>query len=619
MSKKISILFSILCILFFLRCSKQEGEDNQTEGETVILNSGDIEVSIDENAYLKAEEIAIDLPEGLDYSSIRIYLDSKLVLDLPKGELQFELTPENIPDGVVEMKIEIIDNESIIGSKTINVKIDNNGPSVDFGTLLEDSFVCGGGSIPLEVSDEVSKVASVIAYWGQEEIGQLSQRDSNSSFEMDFSELSLGERYLKLEMEDERNNRTVDSVLVKLAKKITQINFPEGFVRPGIDEIHVILSDSDGAFISSVTHSSGVAESLSICSTVEFDQSSEFILTFVSEFESALYGIYPYHNLTLALMGNEINLPQRSAPKSTSTVEIELPDSQQGDYVRASGQWSSALNYQGNILSGHFSRNYMVESLGSNNFFVMNFNPDIRDSYKWAFIEDPHTFFKLEDKDFSVDNVYRSQLNIVGTSLSPYLAVYGFENESHFNSLITHMLYWNPSLNRNNGYDYSYADIFYDVLYSIKVSNYSIEGLGTPPTTVSVPNRLIDYTFQDNMLQFSGLSDFEVGRAQFRNTEDAHILVEMYFDGMSTEVVVPEMPEFLGSKVTDIVNNGALEIRQCVVENYINISDYEAYITNIAMPSIPFYKVSPSRERIFKSSVSTSLLPMMEFPFYGRF
>jgi hypothetical protein len=620
MIKKYLKTIFLLCLIFF-SCSKQENNNVPTDNEnaTVVINPQDIELSIEDNSYLEPGKILIKLPEDVSHDMINVYLNSELIQELPDDSLSFEITLNNFADGAYVMKIEIIAKDKVIGTKSLNIKIDNNGPEVDFGYLLENNFVCGRMVLLPDIADQVSKVSSVKVFWGQEEIEQLSSTNSDYSFELDSSSLPLGEKYLKLEMQDERGNLTKDSVLVNLAKKITQINFPDGFVRPGVDEIHVILSESDGTYVSSVTHSSGVAETLSICSTVELDQSSEFILTFVSDFEDVVYGIYPYHNLTLNSVGSEINLAKRSGPTSTSTLEIELPDYKDGDYIRASGQWSSALNYQGNILSGHFSSNFTDESLESNNFFIMNFNPDIKESYKWAYIENPHTYFKLDDKDFNSNNVVNSDLNIVGSSLEPYLAVYGFENETHFNSLITHMLYWNPRLNKNNGFDYSYADIFYNVFYSIKVSNYSIEGLGHPPATVYVPNNSINYSFQNNKLSFSGLSDFEVGRAQLRNTDDAHIFVEMFFDGTSTEVVMPKLPEYLGSHVVDIVNNGALEITQCVVENYTNISNYDEYITNIFVPSVPFYKVSPSREKVFKSSVSTSLLPMTEFPFHERF
>ena len=619
MFKNYSKVLFLLSTIFFFNCSDQENNNDPINNENIVIDPQDIKLSIEDNSYLKAEEIIIKLPEDIAHNLIKIYMNSELFQELAYDNSNFKIAPNKFVDGIYVMKIEIIAENKVIGTKSLNIKIDNNGPEVDFGFLLEDNFVCGGIILPLGILDKVSMITSIKAFWGQEVIKQLTPTNSDYSFELDFSNLSLGERYLKLEMEDERSNITKDSVLVKLAKKITQINFPDGFVRPGVDEIHVILSESDGTYINSVTHSSGLAETLPICSTVEIDQSSEFILTFVSDFADKVYGIYSYHNLTLNLVGPEINLAKRSAPKSNSTVEIELPDYREGDYIRGSGQWNSALNYQGNILKGDFSRNFTVENLESDNFFIMNFNPDIKESYKWAYIQNPHTFFKLENGDFSSNNVIHSQLNIVGTSLEPFLAVYGFENESHFDSMISHMLYWNPRLNRNNGYDYSYADIFDDIFYSIKVSNYSIEGLGRPVTTVSVPNNFIDYSFENNILLFSGLSDFEVGRAQFTNNDDAHISVEMFFDGTSTEVVMPELPEFLGSQVVDIVNNRALEIKQCVVENYANISNYEEYITNIVVPSIPFYKVSPVRERVFKSSVSTSLLPMTEFPFYQRF
>ena len=614
----------LLSVMLLFSCSKEDNgiqsDDIPIENEdiTVSIDAEAIEISIENNSYLISEVVTIALPPEVNHDFINVYLNSELIQKLTDNSLSFEIDFTDIQDGVYELKIEIIAANEVIGRKTLNVKIDYNGPVVDFGHLLDDNLICGNTILSPEIVDAVSKVSSVKVFLEQTQIAEFTN-SADYSVVIDTQNLPLGERYLRFEMLDERRNMSQDSVQVKFAKKMLQINFPDGFVRPNVDEMHVILSKPDGSFVSSVTHSSGIAESLSICSTVEFEDTSEFILTFITDFQDKVYSIFPYHNLTLNSLGSEITLANRARPLSSKTVEIELPDYEEGDYIRSSGPWSSALNYQGNVLSGHFSSKFTYESLDTESFFIMNFNPDIERSYKWAFIENPHTFFKLKGDDFSSNNVVYSNLNIVGTGLAPFLSIYGFENESHFDSLVAHMLYWNPRLNQSNGYDFGYPDTFYDIFHSVKVSNYSIEGLGAPPSIINVPDKTIDYTFENNKLSFSGSPDFEVGRAQFNNLDDAHVFVEMFFDGSSEELFMPELPSFLGSQVVDIVNGGSLEIKQVVVEDYATIANYNEYISKIVVPSVPFYTVSPSRERIFKSSVSTSLLPMTEFPFHERF
>ena len=596
----------------------EEGIDNEQDNS---MASSEIILSIVENTVIDENDIQVSLPADADVDAVRIYMGSEVVTEITDDPLVFSIDVNSYEDGVYPLKVDVIRNGIVIGSRTFAIKIDNNGPILALDEVSPGQMICGALEISPAISDIVSDIAGVSVYLDDVLLSEFSGT-SNYSLLLNPDTQGLGTKNLKFVMQDVVGNESRDSLDLNFGKKLLSISFPQGFIRPNSEKMHVILSDANGGFLGSSTHQSGLAETLDICSVTDIQSDDEFILTFFRDFGDSVFFLYSYQDLTLQSTGTQINLAQRANGESLAYVNIDLPDYQDGYYVRGQGPWSNGFNYATrDIFSGSTYRDFNIPALGSDKMFIMNFHEDIPQSYSYAFVEDPYTVFKLEAGDFSSAGVVDDNLQVFGTSTSPFLSIYGFENSEHFNGLVSHMLYWNSSLSNINNYDYSYADIFDNILHSIKVSNYSVEGLGHPPASVVIPGHTIDYNYSENVLYLlRGVPGYEVGRAMMRNLDEAHIFLEVYFDGQDNSAVVPDIPRHLASsKLTDIIENNRLEMIQCIVEKYATLASYEEYISEVFVPSVPFYTVSPSRERIFKSSVSTSLLPMHEFPFYARF
>ena len=179
-------------------------------------------------------------------------------------------------------------------------------------------------------------------------------------------------------------------------------------------------------------------------------------------------------------------------------------------------------------------------------------------------------------------------------------------------------MFWDASLSgSNNLYNYSYADIFNDNFYSLRVGNYCKEGVGLPPSSISVPNLNVSFNYTGNTINFNGVSGYEVGRARLANQ---NVKIEFIFDGNSNQITVPTIPDgLIASDITELINNGNLDAVQAVSEDYSDFYSYSDYISNVLVTSNPFYITSSVRERIFINNNSNSIFPIFEFPYFERF
>lgn len=616
-------LFLLLSLFLFISCSNEE--TTPEEGEDIIQNIT-IELNIDNDVVITSDEITITVTGEIPISNLQVLLDDNVLKNFMAPPFTFSVNTEDYADGAYNLKVDLYSNGTKVGSKTILVKIDNTGPVLNLINVANNEIICSETTITPQITDEISSVKSLQVYL-EEELLLDTQNPSEFTFSLIPDNLSVGDSNLKFIMEDIQGNVSNDSINVKIAKKIITINFPDDFVRKDIDQIHVLLSDSNGKFLDSQTHSSGEKESLEFCSFQEFNNDTEFMISFVSDFDESIYWFYVYGNLTKEMLGNEIDLPARTAGITPAFPDLDVPFFNDNYYMRASTSWSSMI-YTNQTFSGHLSRTFTNEQLGTNKTFIQYYNKFVENDYQWAYLEDLHTKFSLEQEDFTSNEVTHGSIAVNGTFLRPFMSMYGFESEAHYNAISGHMIYWNPALlGSSNGYNYSYANIFDYIFYSFKVKNYTIEGSGTPPSVVDVPNSTIDYTYYGNNLTFAGLPEFEVGRLRLNGTNSGLITtdnpsvgMEFIFNGESTHVIIPEIPEGLFPPATkEVFDNQAFEVIQGAAENYSSLANYKDYISKVLVTGKPFYKVSDKRERVFKSSVGTQLLPINEFPFYERF
>lgn len=412
-----------------------------------------------------------------------------------------------------------------------------------------------------------------------------------------------------------------EEIPVNLGEEIVSIEFPDKFIRSN-QKFHVILSDSNGKVIDTKTHSKN-KEIIKLFMEENFDENTQFTLTFieVSGYNRLHYNVNVYSNLTKSMLNGGIVFQPRPFYLKGGSVKLETKGLD--SYILNARGYGYSMVKINNKLSGHYTSEFN-NNLDFNNVFVKYYDPsDINNNcYKWNFIDNISDVTLLDEDDFRTDEVVIGHLETNVPEELPLLELYGYENDLHFNQIAGHAIYSAnvPAFGFGGNHYYSYANIFPRTSYSLCFSNYSLFGLGLPPTNIDVPNKTISSTYsENNKITFSGLENFEVGRVGLDNYA-LNLNIEFVFDGKTTEIIIPEIPDnLLEDAVKNAINNGQLRQVQVVAENYENFNDYNDYVNNVLKTSSPFYVKSPKRERICKSYISNLIFPINEFPHLERF
>ena len=616
MNQTIRMALAVILLSLF-SCSKSDSSpspDPQPDPEGLSLD--DLTQSVDDNEVIQATEITFTLPQGTDNAEIRIYLDDALIGTLSEAPYVLDFDPTAYPDGTHSFRIVLYQDGQQVGSRSFSVRIDNLGPTVSLQGLDMETALCTSVTVQSTVSDAVSGIASVTALLD----GVLLWESSAAAGEIsiDPSSLSSGTHVLSFEMEDELGNQSQASFEFQTGLQAVEIIIPDDFIRTNVDVMHIILSDADGNVLDYATHNSGNSETLAFCAAGLEDPETRFILTFVSDFQSSVFGFTSYQDLTRDMFSEPIRLPERTGGLNPATVDIDFLDFQDGQYIRARPPWGSLQYYPTlGYIQGHASRTFSNPSLGTNKTLLMNYFPDVADSYSYALLEDIYNYQALTPADFTTEGVLYNNLEVIGSFQSPFVAVYGYESEAQLNALNGHELFWNPSLNPINNFDYAYPDIFYETIYKINVSNYSTDGIGAPPASVTVPQEQIAFSFSNGVLTFQGLTGYQTNRMRLRNIDGPHVTLYLVFDGQAQQAIVPQLPEgIFPDEVMALFATHQWELLQGSAEKYQGYGSYADYIYNSLVTPELFYLTSPRRERIWRSGVGGSFLPMEEFPHY---
>ncbi|MDL5514836.1 hypothetical protein QSE00_23705 [Arenibacter sp. M-2] len=615
---RIKILF--ITILFLLIACTEE--DSSSEKEKEIIQNILIELNIENDVVSTSEEITITLTGDALISKLEVLMDNGIIHDFNSPPYTLTLETQQYEDGEHTFRVDAYADGKIIGTKTIKIKIDNQGPILILDSISENEIICDEIQLSPSITDLVSSVEQLQVYL--DDLLLLEKENTTDyTFSLNPQELPTGIGNLIFVMEDALGNVSKDSMAIGIANKFFRINFPNDFMRKNVEKVHVVISDIDGNYIDSKTHESGEIETLSFCTTEELYDNTEFTITFIHDFENSIFNFYVYNNLTLNMLGNEITLNQQSGGLSPSFPKIKIPFFEAGYQMRASSPWNSLIYYN-DELSGHVSTAFSND-LATNMTFISYFNSDIENSYQWAFISDIQNRTSLVQEDFSNANVLTKTFDLNKRFQRPLVKITGYENEDMYRARSGHLLYADY-IQSSTSYtkQYIFPDIFEHTTYWGQLLNYTFEGSGTIPATVTVPNSTVDYNFNNQQLSFSGLPDFEVGRlrlvgissgAGLITPENPSVQLEFIFDGQNTNPTIPVIPEGLFPEaVTKIFASKAFEVKQGAAENYSTFNSYQDYIENVLVPSVPFYIPSPFRERIFKSE-SAQWSPSYEFPF----
>ena len=315
---------SLLCILVFLfACSSDDSSTNEPPSGDPDLNAADINVNIEDNSVILSDVITITLTENFPIDAIKVYIDGELVADLDKQPYQFNLDLEKYEDGDHILKIEVYVDDVKTASRTMTIKIDNNGPILVLEGIADGEVICSQTDLSPQINDEVSEIERVQILLDDEII--LDTKTNEYAFAIKPEDFTAGIKNLKFIMEDVVGNISKDSISLGLAKKVLNVSFPANFIRQNVDKVHVILSDAEGNYLDSKTHSSGQEELIRLCSTLELEEETEFVLTFVNDFQDVVYGFYVYSNLNKSLTGDQIDLSPRSGGLSPAFPDLNIP------------------------------------------------------------------------------------------------------------------------------------------------------------------------------------------------------------------------------------------------------------------------------------------------------
>ncbi|MDA0178522.1 hypothetical protein [Mesoflavibacter profundi] len=618
-------LVILLSIIGFNSCSNEENSIKTVESQNIdpsiisiqLIENGSSNDLQQNRILLSTDNISITILENLDISRTDVFIDDNLVESFDEVPTDsFNIPVQDFEDGNHELTIKILSNTSVLASKSIDIKIDNTGPILDLNSIASTIYYCRENAVIYpSVSDEIAGISSVKVYIGPTLISEFNGND-NFVLELD-TQLYEGAQELSFEMTDIANNTSNQSVSIDVVSLlVVNIDFPDNFTRPNIDTFHVILSDENGNYLDSETHSD-FSEVIKLCTEdLNFTDNTKYKLTFIEEFENAIYNIYVYSDLTKSIVGNSITFQPRPNALSVDTNVMDLPFYQNGYMIKSAGRGYNYV-YINDELSGHFSTSYN-DNLGSNKAFIQYYNTNDNSDYQWMFVDNPNLISVLNISDFTTSNVVNSSVQINNSNDTPFLSIYGFEDTVSYNDINGHQVFWDASLSgSNNLYNYSYADIFNDNIYSLRVGNYCKEGVGLPPSSISVPNLNVSFNYTGNTINFNGVSGYEVGRARLANQ---NVKIEFIFDGNSNQITVPTIPDgLITSDITELINNGNLDAVQAVSEDYSDFYSYSDYISNVLVTSNPFYITSSVRERIFINNNSNSIFPIFEFPYFERF
>ena len=486
--------------------------------------------------------------------------------------------------------------------------------------LISDLKIYDDTLLDLDIQDEGSGIARVELLIDNEKVYETDVVNE-IKYLLKPEELTVGKHILGLQAFDKNENKAKEEVDFEVIRKFVSIEFPDYFTRKGLDEIYIIFSDSEGNLLSQFRHND-TAEILDITLDRNITENEEFMLTFVEVFDKSLYDFNVYANLKTSTLGKKITFTKRSLPFNyPKFFDFEVPFYNSDFYLRASGDDYSAV-FVHNKFSGHQTQTLPNGEEGEEQLFVQYHDTKVLDSYRYGYFKNFHEKTGLFEEDLKTD-VTHGRYRIKNNRATPALILWGFEDTEHLDRLSGHMVYTNystPRLIDDDTFFYSYpTELFPHYLYDIRLSNFNETGLGKPGI-IEVPQEQINYSLSSpTSINFFGIDGYELGRLRISvdGGNDSHM--NFVFDGTRTQVIVPKLPsDIIPDRIASAFNSGNFTILQGAAENNETFDTYKDYIKNVFVTSKPFFLSSPSRKRIFKSSISHQLLPIQEFPYNFR-
>lgn len=616
------VYFKILISLILIVSCSKEGvvPEPILESSNIILNFDNLEVLNEKNILITFEdEVTID--------SVTVSVDGAIEGTLYKPPYAYDFDGTKYSDGEHVFKVDVYQKNQSSIKKSVKFRTDNNGPVISDFDVNSNQVICGDIIINPTIKDAVTNVKNVELLINDISVSKV-QGSSNHIFKIEPDLYLAGQTELKFIMEDEVGNVSSESITILMGNPVVKINLPNEFTRASVEKLLIMLSDAEGNYIDSKWYGNQ-EETLEFCSDI-INPDAEYMLTFFEIFDNSIYNVFCYGNLSKNKIGNEITLKPRPLTNSYASIELSTKDLNLSESTRASGQGYSMVTIN-NVLNGTLTTSY-ANNLGSSKTLINSYNSlSIDSEYKWAFIDHLENVSALQPSDFSDDNVVADFINFNSLYSNRSLRLYGFENTELMDVFSGHDLYHSKMpYSYLQGCKYYFPDIFSNYFYSVVSNNYYKEGLGLPPQSIDIPNLSVDFSLIGNQLNFQGIPNYEVGKIRIKNETqpgvnisitNPSVIIDFIFDGGVDKVVIPKLPpDLLEENIYVLFNNANFSPIQVIAENYSSFYSYQEYLQNVFINSAPFYLNSSSRERVFKSLVSSSQVqPVYEYPYFTRF
>lgn len=399
---------------------------------------------------------------------------------------------------------------------------------------------------------------------------------------------------------------------IPLGNLLFTIEIPDNFVRKDVDKIHFVIYDANDVVLDHKTHFSGFAESLEFYSELPLEDSAIYSLSRISNFQESIFTVRLYKDLTGAQLKKGIQFQKNNTDRSTNILDLPISSLEEDHYIASQGSGYSFITSDGN-LSGHFSSDYS-NGLGSEYILLKYDESGEISNHKYRFIKSDSLkgLSTLDITTFIDDEARYRYVNFYNPYTRTLVKIFGYEDESKFENGSAHTVHASNNLSDFGGARYSYADIFHKYLSTVQSENYEIYQVGLPPEDLIVPDLSVDYSYSEGLISFTGIPEYEASRFLLRasTSNEIHVTTQVVANGNSKEVSIPEMPtDLFTGAVAEGLKVSKLSLQQGAAEDYEGFETYSEYISNTLMIDKPYYLSAPKRERIFKSSVSTQLLP----------
>ncbi|MEY8780251.1 Ig-like domain-containing protein [Allomuricauda sp. XS_ASV26] len=600
---------------YTLKVTVTDTSGNETSKEQVIHIDNELpsitNVSLEDGSVINGDTntvtFAVSDNEGL--SGVTTYLNNSLLQQITDETYEININTLNLSDGDNTLRIEAID----LAGNTTNFDVvfisDNTGPeivlnTIENGQILDESLLISTG-----LSDMYSQVTFFdIALEEQNllttDVAFSAGTEGQVDFEFNPEVYATGEHILKIIASDALGNESIVEFPIQIQRRLIVINVPQEKLDNGMKMGIVFVSKMDGSLIDwkEFSHNS---QQIILRSTEEFDFEMEFMLTFYLEENPSSNAAYisTHQNLTR----NNPKVLNLSTPKylssgQDSSYQIPITNFLSSDAVIGSGGNSPWSNTKFDTRSSsYFAALYFYEgylSLGTadlsnptrfNEYYLYMNNSGI---YRYLVLDNPIDPGYILDKDaFSTTNLERRYFTVANSSQTyppSYLEIFGATTLEDDGLNNYHQIY-----NANENDFISNPGLFYDLNTSfasykhvLAWDNYYTLRRGTPLDNYVIPSWNLEYLVNGNTVSLTAdQSEPILGRIICADSDfQTHPTYNwsITFDSRKiTDVVIPQLPEFIAQTVSEAQNNNSIIVKGAALYSYQSILDYNDYVDKV--------------------------------------